>query len=827
MNGASHAILADLNDAQRAAVNHRDGPLLVLAGPGSGKTRVITRRTALLVESGVVPRHILAITFTNKAAAEMKRRIEELGVARGMWIHTFHALGVRLLSEFGPLARVQPGFSIYDEDDQRKLMKEALRGLNLNLDDYKPADMRAQVSAAKNRLQTPAALGAHLVESGYADRSARRMVEVYERYEALLAARNAVDFDDLLMRVALVLRTQPEIVERLNLRFRYVLIDEYQDTNHAQYVIARALSQHHRNLCVTGDPDQSIYAWRGADIRNILDFERDYPDAVVVRLEQNYRSTGRILQVASALIQHNRRRKHKALWSELPAGDAVRVCRFGEGRQEAEFIADEIQQMHRNASGAYSDVAIMYRVNALSRGLEEALRHRAIPYRIARGVAFYNRKEIKDTLAYLHVVVNPSDEVNVLRIVNTPPRGIGKTTVDRLVAAAQRLDRPLLEIMSRADEHLPAAAAKKVRAFVTLLERINTHTAGAVADAVRFVLAASGIERELTEQPEDEGEDRLANVYELVTAAARYDEETAEPSLADFLHRVSLVSDQDSVDETSGCVQLLTLHAAKGLEFPIVFIVGWEQGLLPHARALFDAGDVEEERRLAFVGITRARRRLFLTHVQERQTRGVTNVQIESQFLGELGDEGLVLETRGTLRFSPARPMFADDATLRIVPLEDGGEERLLGEDELAAEGERPRRRLRPVEPDEIAIDADTAWRRAIDRDAHVDSDPSARDDAPRGRTGPPKRPGALGRRHTTQRNAESDPPKPSHADAPAFTDWKEGTLVRHGQYGVGQIVWIQRNPGQTRAGVKFAGYGEKTLILEFAKLVKLERGAL
>lgn len=821
MDGASHAILADLNDAQRAAVAHRDGPLLVLAGPGSGKTRVITRRAAFLVASGIAPRHILAITFTNKAAAEMKRRIEELGVARGMWIHTFHALGVRLLSEFGPLARVQPGFSIYDEDDQRKVMKEALHGLNLNFDDSKPTDTLAQVSAAKNRLQTPAALGAHLIESGYADRSARRLVEIYERYEKLLAERNAVDFDDLLMRVALVVRTHPEIVERLNVRFRYVLIDEYQDTNHAQYVIARALSQHHRNLCVTGDPDQSIYAWRGADLRNILDFERDYPDAVVVRLEQNYRSTGMILQVASALIRHNRRRKHKELWSELPAGDAVRVCRFGEGKQEAEYIADRIQQLNRDEGCTYSDVAIMYRVNALSRGLEEALRHRAIPYRIARGVAFYHRKEIKDTLAYLHVVVNPTDEVNLLRIINTPPRGIGKTTVERLGAAAQRHGRPLLETMSQADEHLTSAAAKKVRGFVTLLETINQHTAGPVADAVRFVLAASGIERELTEQPEDEGEDRLANVYELVTAAARYDEETPEPSLADFLHRVSLVSDQDSIDESLGCVQLLTLHAAKGLEFPVVFIVGWEQGLLPHARALFDAGDIEEERRLAFVGITRARRRLFLTHVQERQTRGVTSVQIESQFLRELGDEGSEIETHGTLRFSPLRPMFADDASLRIVPLEDGGEERLLSEDEHAAEGERPRRRLRPVEPDEIPVDADSAGKRSLDREVHADRD------TPRGRGAASKRGGAFARRHPPERSADAAPPKPSQADGSAFTDWKEGTLVRHGQYGVGQIMWIQRNPGQTRAGVKFAGYGEKTLILEFAKLVKLERGAL
>lgn len=766
------ALLADLNPPQRRAVTHRDGPLLVLAGPGSGKTRVITRRAAYLVHTGVAPRHILAITFTNKAADEMRRRIHELGVGAGMWIYTFHALGARLLREFGPLARVQPGFSIYDENDRLRLIKEAMQLCQISDALLKPEPVQAAISRAKNSLLTPQAYAAG---ADYFDQQA--IARVYEAYEQLLEQRNAVDFDDLLMRVALVLQEHPDLVERLNVRFRYVLIDEYQDTNHAQYLIARHLSRHHHNICATGDPDQSIYGWRGADLGNILEFERDYPDAVVVRLEQNYRSTGRILQAAQTLIAGNRRRKHKDLWTENPAGEPVRVWRFDEGYDEAEQIADTIARWHARGR-PYGDVAIFYRVNALSRGLEESLRARAIPYRIVRGVEFYNRKEIRDTLAYLRVVVNPADEVALLRIINTPTRGIGQTTIRRLRAAAERTGQPLRDVLRTPERvgDLKPAAVKKVRAFNALLERIEAAAQGSVAEAVGAALTLSGLEAALAKERDDGGEDRLANVQELVTAAARFEEEVEEPTLTDFLQRVALVSDQDAVDESAGVVMLMTLHAAKGLEFPVVFIVGLEQGLLPHENALRESLDVEEERRLCFVGITRAKEHLFLSHTRQRMIRGVLMPRPASQFLRELDPAAVTVEDH-TRRPGGVDACPADGA---------GGAETAPD-----ADGFVPLHDHLPPEQ--------RRWRR--------------------GRRG--------GRSFSNEEEEDVriiDAAAEAVAPSSPYADWQPGTLVRHKRYGVGQIVWIRPGPGQTRAAIRFPRAGEKTFILELAPIRRLER---
>jgi DNA helicase-2/ATP-dependent DNA helicase PcrA len=768
MTSSTAALLADLNEPQRRAVAHRDGPLLVLAGPGSGKTRVITRRAAHLVHTGVPARSILAITFTNKAADEMRHRIEQLGVSRGMWIHTFHALGVRLLREFGTLARVQPGFSIYDENDSARLVKEAMKVCGVNEMLVRPDAIRAAISRAKNKLQTPADYGER------ADLFDQQIIaRAYDAYEQLLEQRNAVDFDDLLMRVAIVLRDHPDIVERLNVRFRYVLIDEYQDTNHAQYLIARHLSQHHQNICATGDPDQSIYGWRGADIGNILEFERDYPSAVVVRLEQNYRSTGNILQAAAALIARNRRRKQKDLWTDNEPGQRVSVWRFEDGRDEAEHLADTISALHA-AGHPYSDVAVCYRVNALSRGLEDALRIRQIPYRIARGVEFYNRQEIRDTLAYLRVLVNPADEVALVRIVNTPARGIGKTTLERLQAYAAAQGRPLLTVM-HAPEQIPDLknAAAKVRAFVDLLDRIKAAAGDSVAGTVSTALTLSGLEAAFRKEHEDGGEDRLANAQELVTAARAYEEEADEPTLADFLQRIALVSDQDAVDESAGVVMLMTLHAAKGLEFPIVCIVGLEQGLLPHENALRESVEVEEERRLCFVGVTRARQQLILSHARQRMIRGVLTPRPASQFLRELDQS--VVEVQdfcrsrwGTSRLTTDQPEDQPDAD-GFVPLHDH-----LPPEESRRRTAARRRRLaaEPADDDVPVIDAAA--------DAVLQASP--------------------------------------------YADWKPGTLVRHKRYGVGQIVWIRPGGSQTRAAIRFAGHGEKTFILELSPVEKLER---
>ncbi len=747
-------LLSDLNPAQREAVTHTAGPLLVLAGPGSGKTRVITRRAAQMVHAGVSPRHILAITFTNKAAAEMRTRLAALGVAQCMWIYTFHALGARLLREFGELARVGHGFTIYDDADQKRLIKACLTLCGVNERMLSPDAARQFISGAKNRLLSPEQAG------GEADAlEARLAARVYEAYEALLEHRNAVDFDDLLMRIAVVLRDHPDVVERLNVRFQHLLIDEYQDTNHAQYLIASYLSEHHRNICATGDPDQSIYGWRGANISNILEFEQDYPDAHIVRLEENFRSTPQILRVASALIKHNRRRKHKDLWTRNPDGPVVELWRFREGRDEARHIAQEIVRL-RAGGAAWSDCAIMYRVNAISRGLEEELRAHGAPYRIARGVEFYNRKEIKDTLAYLRVLVNPADEVALLRVINTPTRGIGHTTVQRVIAFARREDITVADALYRVAEidAIKSAAAKKIATFTSLLDDLRAMADAPLADVVSYTLRRSGLEQALGQEDEEGGEDRLANVQELVSSAARYDEDTEEPSLAEYLQRISLVSDQDAIDESSNAVLLLTLHAAKGLEFPNVFIAGLEQGVLPHERSITLDGDVEEERRLMFVGVTRARERLHLSLARERLTRGVFMPHAPSQFVSELPPDCV---TEHGFDVQEAQDGF------RFEPTDEPG---------VAPPRDRRGRGLRRpfADPDENVIDVSTE--------------------------------AAL--------EATSSP----------YAAWRTGTLVQHERYGVGQVEWVRPDGGEHRAAIRFAGVGAKVFVLERSPLKKLGR---
>lgn len=768
-------LLAGLNAPQREAVRHGEGPLLVLAGPGSGKTRVITNRAAHLVRSGVAARNVLAITFTNKAADEMRRRVERLGVSRGMWVYTFHALGARLLREFGPLADVEPGFSIYDQADQLRLVKEALEICGIAETAVRPAAAQARISRAKSQLQTPEMLAG--LSDYFVDQYVAR---AYEAYDQLLRQRNAVDFDDLLMRVATVLRDHPDVTERLNVRFRFVLIDEYQDTNHAQYLIAKFLSQHHRNICATGDPDQSIYAWRGASLRNILEFERDYPDAVVVRLEQNYRSTPNILRVADRLIQGNKRRKHKKLWTELQEGAAVHVWQFPNGYEEADRIAEQIRTMHAEGR-PYSDFAVFYRINALSRTLEESLRRREIPYRIARGVEFYSRKEIKDTLAYLRVLVNPADDIALLRIINTPTRGIGKTTIERLRAEAATRRTGLMEVLRNADR-VPAlkTAVRKIERFVRLLDEMEARTGDSVSEAVEAVVEMSGLERMLRSEDEEAGEDRLANVQELVSAADRYEEEAEEPTLADFLHRISLVSDQDAVDESAGCVMLMTLHAAKGLEFPAVFLVGLEQGMLPHERALSargehqDEDDVEEERRLCFVGVTRAREELFLSFADERTIRGVPMPRAMSQFVYEMDDGSAAWENYSRRERGPGS-LGPEDG---FVPTDD----------DLPAESawrlRRGKRKWGPPsdDPDEVFFDPDG------------------------------------------RRIEEGEKPQSVERSSVEFADWQPGLLVQHDRYGVGQLLWVRPGPGQTRARIRFAGVGEKTFVLELSPVRPLQR---
>ncbi|MDY6914047.1 MAG: UvrD-helicase domain-containing protein [Planctomycetota bacterium] len=646
-------LLSDLNEPQRQAVKHVAGPLLVLAGAGSGKTRVITRRVAYLIHQGVSPWNVLAITFTNKAAEEMRHRVELLNAPRGATVCTFHSLCARLLRQFATEANLTANYSIYDRADQIRCVKDAMACLDLRTANLEPAKVHATISNAKNDLLTAEAFAE---QAG--DFYTRNVAKIYRQYERRLAANNALDFDDLLLRTAFLLRDRPDIRRQLGEQYRYVLIDEYQDTNRAQYILAHGIAVDHENICATGDPDQSIYAWRGADIDNILRFESDYPGAVVCRLEENYRSTKAILSAASRLISRNRMRKDKALWTRRDGGCNVRVVCCDDAHAEADQIVRRVEALKKSGRN-YDDVAVFYRVNSLSRMLEGAFMKAGVPYRIARGVEFYNRREIRDVLAYLRLLANPSDDVSCLRIINTPARGIGGTTVGRLNDFAAARGVPVFEACRHANETaMGSAAAGKVGAFCKLIEALAGELDRPVRDIVEDVVRRTGLEASYGRDDESSRQ-ASANVGELISTAAEFDAEYEGESLADFLHQVSLVSDVDRLEGGSGAVTLMTLHAAKGLEFDVVFIVGCEDGLLPFARSetqsmgFQPSAELEEERRLAFVGMTRARDELTLFCVRCRMLRGQTASQAASRFLSEIDGESVDFEDATTECFSP------------------------------------------------------------------------------------------------------------------------------------------------------------------------------
>ena len=578
----SDGLLANLNEPQRRAVAHSDGPLLILAGPGSGKTSVVTRRAAHLAATVTNPWNILAITFTNKAAQEMRERVSALNVPEGMTVCTFHAFGVKLLRQYHERADVPRDFTIFDRDDRRKLIKRAIEECDLSSSNWSPAALDQEIGRIKNDMLTAGAYADQAV-----DWRAQTVARIYVRYEAMLDQMGGLDFDDLLMRVAMTLRRDPELCDMLEDRFRYVLIDEYQDTNAAQYLIARHLTKRHQNLCATGDPDQSIYGWRGADIENILRFERDFPDAQVIRLEQNYRSTKRILAAADALIAGNAQRKEKKLWTDNDAGPAVRVIESDNGESEAESIARDISQVTR-AGESPGDVAVFYRVNSLSRVLEEAFLREGIAYQVARGVEFYNRKEIKDVLAYLRVLVNPADEVSLLRVINVPPRGIGATTIERLGGCASERGVSVHDfICGGYDLSSLGRSAAKVGEFAKLLDTLRRALEKPAPEALKIVLSHSGLQAHY--QASEVGEDTpAANLDELVNAAAEFASDVPGATIRDWLEHTALLGDVDALDEDVPKVTLMTLHAAKGLEFPVVYIIGLEEGLLPFRRRAED-----------------------------------------------------------------------------------------------------------------------------------------------------------------------------------------------------------------------------------------------
>jgi DNA helicase-2/ATP-dependent DNA helicase PcrA len=629
--------LADLNPAQREAVLATEGPLLVVAGAGSGKTRVLTYRVAHLIHAcGVKPNEILAITFTNKAAGEMRERLEDLlgPVARSIWILTFHAACGRILRREAPRLGYRTNFTIYDQADQVRLTKACLEELERDPKRFVPRGIHAQISAAKNQLVTPAE---------YAERVAsfydQTVAEVYDLYQRRLFASNAVDFDDLLMLTVQVLERFPEARERWQKAFRYILVDEYQDTNHAQYRLLQLLAEKHRNVCAVGDPDQSIYAFRGADIRNILEFERDFGETRTVALEQNYRSTNSILQAANSLIEHNRERKPKNLWSELGEGEPVRVLEVEDEHAEARFVAAEIALLVEQGWSS-SEIAVFYRTNAQSRVLEDVLVRQGVAYQVIGGPRFYERAEVKDVMAYLQAIDNPYDSVSLQRIANRPRRGIGDASLARLQAHADAHGISLWEALGQAEEAgIAAAPLRAVQQFHGLLRSLQ---AGAleleVPEVVERVLERSGYMEALRAERTIEAQGRMENLQELVGVAQEYQHTAEEPSLSGFLQEISLYSDQDAIRGEQSLVTLMTLHNAKGLEFRAVFMIGLEEGIFPHARSIEEQG-LEEERRLAYVGMTRAKEQLVLTHASARSLWGSRSYNLPSRFLDELPDD--------------------------------------------------------------------------------------------------------------------------------------------------------------------------------------------
>jgi DNA helicase-2/ATP-dependent DNA helicase PcrA len=628
--------LADLNPAQREAVVHGEGPLLVVAGAGSGKTRVLTYRVAHLINAlGVKPHELLAITFTNRAAAEMRERLDRLlgATARRSWILTFHSACGRILRREIERLGYRSNFTIYDQADQLRLVKRILEDEGFDPKRFVPRGIHAQISNAKNRLVGPAEYRARV--SSFYDQT---VAEVYERYQQRLHASNAVDFDDLLFLTVEILERFPEARERWQRAFRSVLVDEYQDTNHAQYRLLQLLAEKHLNLCVVGDPDQSIYAFRGADIRNVLEFERDFPGARTIALEQNYRSTNHILGAANAVIAHNRERKEKNLWSELGDGEPVSVVEVEDEHAEARYVAAGIAALAEEGVNG-DEVAVFYRTNAQSRVLEDVLVRQGVAYQVIGGPRFYERAEVKDVVAYLQLVDNPSDGVSLARIANRPRRAIGDTTLARLQSHADSTGVSLWEATADPEAAgCAAAATRAVRGFRTLMESLQA-AAGelTVPELVEQVLERSGYLEALEAERTIEAQGRVENLQELVGVAREWQEAAAEPTLSSFLQEISLYSDQDALRGEGNLVTLMTLHNAKGLEFRAVYLIGMEEGIFPHARSIEEQG-IEEERRLCYVGMTRAMERLTLLHASSRTLWGSRGYNLPSRFLEELPD---------------------------------------------------------------------------------------------------------------------------------------------------------------------------------------------
>ena len=770
------SIYDTLNKEQKEGVLNTDGPLLILAGAGSGKTRCLTHRIAYMIdEMGVKPWNILAITFTNKAAGEMRERVDRL-VGFGadqVWVSTFHSMCVRILRRHIDLLGFDTDFTIYDTDDQKTVIKGICKRLNIDTKMYKERALMSTISSLKDDL-----IGVREYEiEAASDYGKAVYAKVYREYQETLQKNNALDFDDLIVKTVELFKSRPEVLDYYQERFRYIMVDEYQDTNTAQFELVRLLADKYRNLCVVGDDDQSIYKFRGANIRNILDFEKYFPETKVVKLEQNYRSTQSILDAANAVIQNNRGRKAKTLWTAKEKGNKIHFRQFDNAYEEAEYIAEDVVRKVRKGNAQYRDCAVLYRTNAQARLLEERMIMEGIPYNVVGGTNFYSRAEIKDILAYLKTIDNGRDEVAVRRIINIPKRGIGAATLEKLEDYAEMREISLYEAMEMADEIMSLGkTSAKIRPFVQLIRSLRREAEElTVAELISEIIERTGYKEYLQDNDSETADDRMANVDELITKAVAYQEMNDEPTLTEFLAEVALVAEIDNVDGDDNRVLLMTLHSAKGLEFPNVYLAGMEDGLFPGQAALWNDNpeDLEEERRLAYVGITRAMNDLTLTYARSRMLRGETQYNSVSRFVREIPEE-LLDDTEAN-----SKPMMRDSDFLENI-FGVGGKSTVPVE----KYDPRPKATLRPkvtAQGDKPFIAQGLA---GLNRLAGIS--------------------------------------KGAAVQVCSEPDYTIGDRVLHVKYGEGTVLNLTKEPRDYKVTVEFDGAGQKIMYASFAKLQKI-----
>ena len=804
-------IVRGLNPRQREAVECLEGPLLIMAGAGSGKTKVLVSRIANLLAHGVPPYRILAITFTNKAAAEMKERTEKLigPLAKNVWLGTFHSFCARLLRfEADNLTGYQRNFVIYDEADAAALIKQCLKEMNLDDKQYRPRDVKSAISGAKNRLMSPGAMGDAAVNFHQ-----KKISEIYDLYQEKLKKNNAMDFDDLLMVTVDLLKNNQEVRERYQERYQYILIDEYQDTNGAQYRITKSLVGPAHNICVVGDSDQSIYGWRGADMRNILGFEKDYREARVILLEQNYRSTKTILEAANAVIANNEARKPKNLWTENAGGEKLTLYKAVDERDESNFITREVTRQHSLFRVPYGQMAVLYRTNAQSRVIEEGFLKAGIAYAMVGGLRFYDRKEIKDLLAYLRVVFNPADDVSLRRIINVPRRGIGETTMSRVADYAVNEELTIFDVIS-SEEYLTEAgvSAKARKTFDDfagkIFDLIGAMNELPLSEFIQEVLDSSGYIEALEEEESVENEARIENLKEFISVAKDYEAqmgESDEPELEGFLSHVSLISDLDTANMEEDRVTLMTLHAAKGLEFPIVFMAGMEEGIFPHSNSLLEEDKLEEERRACYVGITRAKKKLYLTHAGQRMLFGRTSYNPPSRFLGEIPDSCVeAISARRVGAFNRREPYGGGRYGQNMPSRGEYGQSAYSSQS-----AQRPQNRQTSMTGS--ANNILSAMNRSKKTEYHTGGNHGSNFISSEFADRHPGTPGVPS--VSTQKPLI----KPNAAES-----WQAGDKAKHNLWGVGTVVGVKGNGQDAELTVAFPDQGIKKLMVKYAPIQKV-----